>query len=211
MASEKSSGAQLIIVLGGDEGAKERLVAVLATVPVASVIVRPDGYDQAQLASLTAVAQERGAAVLVGGGDVVLARTLKADGVHLGFNETPREAFETARAVLGGRGIIGAEAGRSRHDAMTLGELGADYVAFGVPDFVKDRKTAFDRQLELIGWWAEIFEVPSVAMDVDDVGQAAALARAGADFICLTLNSGTSVADAVELARSWSIEIGNAT
>ena len=36
-------------------------------------------------------------------------------------------------AFSGDRGIIGVDAGISRHDAMTVAEAGADYVAFGAP------------------------------------------------------------------------------
>ncbi len=52
---------------------------------------------------------------------------------------------------------------------MTAGEDGADYVGFGIPAFVKDRETAIERQIELIAWWSEIFEVPCVAFDVADL------------------------------------------
>ena len=34
-------------------------------------------------------------------------------------------------ALLGQNGIVGVDPGISRHDAMTLAEAGADYVAFG--------------------------------------------------------------------------------
>jgi thiamine-phosphate pyrophosphorylase len=206
MAGKTETGARLMLALDAGEGASERLAAVLAAVPVASVVVAA-GSDRAIAASLIADGQQRGAAVLLTG-DAELARALGADGVHLAHGEALGTSFETARAVLGGKAIIGGDAGRSRHEAMTLGELGADYVAFGVPAFVKDRETAFERQLELIDWWAEIFEVPSVAMDVADAEQAAALAAAGADFVVLTLDAGGTVADAVDRARAWSVAIG---
>ncbi len=91
---------------------------------------------------------------------------------------------------------------------MTFGEMNADYVAFGVPAFVKDRETAFERQLDLIAWWAEIFEVPCVAMDVASVDQAAVLADAGADFVCLTLSAGATLAECVGLAREFLAAVG---
>ncbi len=194
-----------MIALEAGEGAVERLLAVLAAVPVASVIVLPVG-DKALVASeiapLVAAGQSRGAAMLVSQVAEV-ARAVRADGLHLGYVEDVRGSFETARAVLGGRAIMGGDAGRSKHEAMTLGELGADYVAFGVPAFVKDRDTAFERQCDLVEWWAEIFEIPCVAMDVANLEQAAVLAEAGADFICVRLEATLSAGDAVERARAW--------
>ena len=75
--------------------------------------------------------------------------------------------------------MIGADAGRSRDDAMALGEAGADYIAFGIPAHVEDRTTAEERQCDLINWWSEIFEIPCVAFDVATAGQASALASNG--------------------------------
>lgn len=205
MTSDTTHSTQLMLAVEAGDGAAERLSAVLASVAVASVIVVPGGARPlvaAEVAGLVAAGQGAGVAMLIGD-DWQLARTVRADGVHIGYAENITEKVETARAVLGGRGLIGADAGRSRHDAMTLGELGVDYVAFGVPHFVKDRTTAFERQQGLIAWWAEIFEVPCVATDVAGAEPAGALADAGADFVCLTLGAGIAPAEAASLAREW--------
>lgn len=202
MAAEETSGAQLMLAIEARGGAEERLAAVLAAVPVAAVIVVPSN-DRSLLAALVTEGQRQGVAMLIAD-DAPLARSVGADGVHLGYSETSRERFETARALLGGKAVIGCDAGRSRHEAMTLGELGADYVAFGVPAIVKDRETAFQRQLDLLEWWAEIFELPSAALDAETAEQAEAMAAAGADFVCLRLDAGTAVGDAVVQAKAWS-------
>ena len=86
--------------------------------------------------------------------------------------------------------MIGVDAGRSRDDAMLLGESGADYIAFGIPAHVEDRATAENRQSDLIAWWSEIFEIPCVAGDVASPEGARTLAGDGADFVTLTLNAG---------------------
>jgi len=99
---------------------------------------------------------------------------------------------QEAREILGGRFIVGVDVGRSRHDAMEIGETGVDYIAFGIPPHVQDRQTAIERRHELCQWWSEIFEVPCVAFDVDDLDQAAELAAAGADFIAIRLPEATS-------------------
>jgi len=190
-----------MLTIEAGDGASERLAAVLAAVPVASVILQPSG-DSALVSSLVAEGQRRNAAMLIAD-DAALARAVNADGVHIGYSETPRERFETARALLGGKAVVGCDVGRSRHVAMTLGELGADYVAFGVPAFVKDREAAFGRQLDLLSWWAEIFEVPSVGLDATTPEQAEAMASAGADFVCMQVDAGMPVSDAAALARLW--------
>ena len=102
-------------------------------------------------------------------GDAQLARTLRADGVHLPWSKDTAARYGEAREMLGTRYIVGIDVGRSRHDAMTLAEEGADYIGFGIPPHVEDRSAAAARRLELVSWWSEIFEVPCVAFDVDDV------------------------------------------
>ena len=84
------------------------------------------------VAPLVAAAQAQGAAALVEG-DARLARTVKADGVHVPWSKTPLAAYTEAREILGARAMIGGDAGRRRHDAMQLGEAGADYIGFGIP------------------------------------------------------------------------------
>ncbi len=95
---------------------------------------------------------------------------------------------------------------------MTIAEAGADYVAFGIPANVQNRIKARERRLDLIAWWAEIFEVPCVALDVETPELAAALAQAGADFIGVKIEAGAppsdiarriaSFADAIQLAEA---------
>jgi thiamine-phosphate pyrophosphorylase len=70
---------------------------------------------------------------------------------------------------------------------MTLAEDCAEYVAFGAPLDLSDLDKARARRAEMIAWWAEIFEVPCVALDVESAEAAEALARAGADFVAVTL------------------------
>lgn len=209
MAEKKGSRTQLMVAIEVGEGALERLEAVLGNAPIASVIVTPTaGHALAagDVLGLVAAGQKAGVAVLIAG-DARLARTVKADGVHLEYAEKIREPFEEARAMAGGRAIVGADAGRTRHTAMELGELGADYVAFGVPAFVKDRDTAFERQIDLIEWWAEIFEIQCVAANVESAEQARALTEAGADFVCFEVKAGTTAGDAGETARAFAAAV----
>lgn len=185
--------------------AKARLSAALDASPIASVLLVATGGGalSAQVAKpLVELIQKKGAAALVAD-DAALARILKADGVHLTWSKDQPKRYREAREELGERFIAGADAGRSKDDAMTLGEDSADYIGFGIPPHVEDRETAFARQLELVAWWSEIFEPPCVAFDCGDEAAARALAEAGADFIAVTLRADTAPADAAERVTAF--------
>jgi len=193
--------SQLYAVVEAGEAAPERLGVALGAVPIASVLIVPTAgtsLDPGSAQPLVEMAQKADAAVLLAG-DAQLARTLRADGVHLNVGKDLLGAYEAARAILGNRGIVGIDAGISRHDAMTLAEAGADYIAFGAPPHLKDRDKARARRDELIGWWGEIFEVPCVAFDVETREEAEALSRAGADFIAIRLGADATPAAIREL------------
>jgi thiamine-phosphate pyrophosphorylase len=132
-------------------------------------------FDEIEAGKLIDLVQARGLACLIEQ-DAGLAERLGADGVHI---EADAAVYADMRARLGDSASIGAGCGVDRHLAMSLAELGADYVAFG-PDGTID---AIDQYAELISWWSEIFVVPCVAWDVDNAEQAAKLASLGADFI----------------------------
>ena len=118
--------------------------------------------------TLVEAAQGRGIAAIIGQ-DAALALSLRADGVEI---EADPAAYTAARAKLGASAITGAQSGTSRHNAMTLGEAGADYVAL-----------ASTPGEELISWWSGLFEVPCVCTNELSLEDAPAVIRAGADFV----------------------------
>ncbi len=208
-ARDTQEPTRLMLRLEVSDGAAERLAAVLAAAPVASVVIAPAAgrpLTAASVRPLVSAGQKAGVAMLIEGAPA-LVRASGADGVHLPGSEASDQVYAAARALLGGGAIIGADAGRMRHDAMTLGENGADYVAFGIADLVRDRDDAIERQLELIEWWAALFEIPCVATDVDSHQAAGEMAAAGADFVCMTVGGGLSLAEIEAEARSWSAAI----
>ncbi len=148
------------------------------------------------LAPLIAAVQSADIAALVD--DVALATSLNADGVHLAFLDDVNAAagaLSLARQALGKSLIVGADAGGSRHHAMVLGELGADYIAIADPDDA--------RQLATVGWWAELFESPVVAWDVGDAAAARSLVAAGADFIAVTASIAGNVDGVIADLTAW--------
>lgn len=186
---------QVILVLPAMAGTGPELVmhatAAAGLTPLATVIIEPDPASPMaapELAPAVAQIQALGIAALIAG-DAPLARIVKADGVHLPVSKSALAAYGEARETLGTRFIVGIDVGRTRHDAMSLAENGADYIAFGIPTHVEDRETARTRRRELIAWWSEIFEIPCVAFDVETPDDARDLADAGADFIALRIPS----------------------
>jgi thiamine-phosphate pyrophosphorylase len=69
----------------------------------------------------------------------------------------------------------------TRHDSMSAGEAGADYVLFGEPDGNGQRPSA-EAIAERLQWWAELFEPPCVGFAAS-VEEAQEFAAAGADFV----------------------------
>ncbi|HEY0445864.1 MAG TPA: thiamine phosphate synthase, partial [Allosphingosinicella sp.] len=163
----------------------ERLARALGGGPVAAFQFRVKGVDQHEAARLAeplqAICAERDVAFIVND-DMVLAKRLGADGVHLGQGDgDPREA----RALLGPSAQIGVTCHDSRHLAMEAGEAGADYVAFGA-FFATATKEAIHRpDPSLLTWWSRLFELPCVAIGGITPGNGRVLAQAGADFLAV--------------------------
>ena len=186
---------QLMLVVEPGAGARERLKAALDVGQAAAVLVRPKAGDRlgaGEVKPLVDAARAAAAAALLFE-DALLAKTLKADGVHLPEGQDVTRRVREARAVLGQDATVGVDAGHSRHAAMEAGEAGADYVAFGAGD---GSSVGLEARDDLIGWWAEIFEVPCVALDVATADEAGRLARDGADFVGLVVPAG-AMPDAV--------------
>ncbi|WP_375227692.1 thiamine phosphate synthase [Roseobacter sp. S98] len=89
----------------------------------------------------------------------MLADRLGLDGVHL--TDAARSVRDT-RKTLGDDAIVGAFCGTSRHDGMSAGEAGADYVSFGPVQASALGDGSF-AEAALFEWWSEMIEVPVVA------------------------------------------------
>jgi thiamine-phosphate pyrophosphorylase len=187
--TEAPTGCRLYAVLEAGGAAGERLAAAQAAADLAVVLIAPvagQRLEAAEARPLVDRVRKREATALVLD-DARLARAVGADGVHLGGPSDPQAAYAAARQAMGGEGVVGADAGISRHAAMVLAEAGADYVGFGAPPHLGDREKARLRRVELISWWAPIFEVPCVAFDVETPEEAQQIAAAGADFVAVAL------------------------
>lgn len=204
------SRLMLMIETRPGEAALEKVRSALEAARIASAVIVPGPggvFDRSTIQPIVAMLQSAGVAALIRG-DIQTVRQVRADGVHLGPSDAAGVPVEiatlvgNARAALGKGQIVGAEiADGSRHDAMTAGEAGADYVAFSGADC-----------RTMAAWWAEIFEIPCIAMSeagggVADPHEAVDLATTGADFVAVALNTAQTAADIQAVMRAHAAAI----
>jgi thiamine-phosphate pyrophosphorylase len=146
---------------------------------VASLLLRFRAKDEGEakklIRAIAAPVQEAGVALIVDAAPELALRA-GADGAHVrGAGEALKEAVEK----LSPKYIVGAGALEARDDAMSAGEMGADYLLFG-----DEAEPDFAALLERVSWWGEIFNTPCVALarSLDEVGP---LTQARADFVML--------------------------
>jgi thiamine-phosphate pyrophosphorylase len=158
----------------------------LEAAPVACALVRfapgSEAHAKAIVAPLLPPARDADCALLIEN-DARLAARLGADGVHVaGDGDDLVEAIKSLKPER----IVGAGSLRTRDEAMTAGEMGADYVMFGEPHAGAQTRglASLVSLTERVVWWAEIFETPCVAY-ADTIAAAGPLAEAGADFVAL--------------------------
>jgi thiamine-phosphate pyrophosphorylase len=168
-------------VLAPDGDLLPAMSDALGAAQFAAVILRvePGGDERALLKvlkPLVEAAQAAGAAVLIEGAPDLVGKS-GADGVHaLGENQA-REAAERFRPEK----MVGVGGLRTRDIAMTVGELGADYVLFGDPG-KGGEVPPLDALVERLDWWSEIFVVPCVGYAAD-LSAVPAIAASGAEFL----------------------------
>jgi thiamine-phosphate pyrophosphorylase len=188
LTSRDSPGCWLYLITpllsATDAGAFAEIFAeVVGATSIACALVRFAPGAQADAKAIVAPVLRAAVAAdcaLLIENDGRLAARLGADGVHV--NGAGAELAAAVESLKPDR-IVGAGFLRTRDEAMTAGEAGADYVMFGEP-----HSGAPTMELpslsERVGWWAEIFETPCVAY-APTIAAAGALADAGADFVAL--------------------------
>ncbi len=138
------------------------LAQVLESTDIACVRLALSTQDEDKICraadALSGVTQARDVALVIDE-HILLVEKLGLDGVHLG--DGARRVAKT-RKMLGDDAIVGAFCGTSRHDGMSAGEAGADYVSFGPigEGALGDGERA---SADLFQWWSDVIEVPIVA------------------------------------------------
>ncbi len=140
----------------------DQLAACLDKVDVACVRLALGTKDEARISkaadALREVTHARDVALVIDS-HILMVERLGLDGVHL---PDGARSVKKVRKELGNDAIIGSFCANSRHDGMTAGELGADYVSFG-PVGVTPLGDGRQAELELFEWWSMMIEVPVVA------------------------------------------------
>ena len=160
-----------------DEAFPDALARVLDGAEVACLRLALASHDGGAVGraadALREVAHARDVALVIEDRAPLAAR-LGLDGVHLTDGS---RSVRSVRADLGADAIVGAFCGASRHEGITAGERGADYVAFGP---VSPAAAGAERALDdLFAWWSEMIELPVVAeggLTVEDVERLAPVA-----------------------------------
>jgi len=85
---------------------------------------------------------------------IQMVERLGLDGIHL---TDGGRSVKKVRKDLGDDAIVGSFCGNSKHDGMTAGELGVDYVSFGPcgETALGDGRLA---HVDLFAWWSEILQ-----------------------------------------------------
>jgi len=157
------------------------LKAALGAGDVACVLLRfapPDENSRKKICrALATIVQDHGAALLLAD-DAQLAVRAGADGVHI---SAPGEKLDAALDSLKPDRIVGIGGLTDKDQAMTAGDLDVDYLMFG--DLEPGGESA-ESVLERACWWAEIFNVPCIAV-AHELGAIGPLAKSGAEFVAL--------------------------
>ena len=167
------------------DGFAAKFAAAIAGGDIASVILPPNGMDEASYQAfaerIVPIAQAAGIAAIIVD-DSRIAGRVKADGIHV---EGGKAALAEAVESFQSRMAVGAGGVKSRDDALGLGEERPDYVFFGRFGY-DNRPEAHQRNLSLGGWWAEMIEIPVIVMAGCDLASVDMVAATGADFVALS-------------------------
>jgi thiamine-phosphate pyrophosphorylase len=149
----------------------DMLARVLDAHPVACVRLALATRDEDRVMraadALRAVTHARDVALVIED-HLLMVERLGLDGVHL---SDAAKSVRATRKALGPDAIVGSFCGTSRHDGMSAGEAGADYVSFG-PVRVSALGDGGYAPADLFQWWSEMIEVPVVAeggLDTDTI------------------------------------------
>lgn len=187
-------------------GFAETLAHMLEAVPIACIRLALATNDEARIIRAADAVREvaHGRDVpLVLDNHYLLAARLGLDGVHL---TDGARRIRKARAELGADAIVGAFCGNLRHEGLSAGEAGADYVSFG-PIGASVLGDGSQANPDLFQWWSEMIEIPVVAEGALDPENLRALAPF-TDFFALGEEVWRADDPVAELARLAAVIAG---
>ena len=162
----------------------------LAGGDVASIIIHSSTEDEAAFQTrceeLIPVAQNSGVAVIIANNTRIAGRC-NADGIHLDLPGGDTGIPELAEAIekFGPAKMVGGGDVKTRHMALSLGEVNPNYLFFGrLNSDIKPQ--AHTKMLVLAEWWAQMVEIPGICMGGSAVDSTIEVAKTGVDFIALS-------------------------
>ena len=163
-----------------------KLNEALGAGPVACLQIRLKDIEDLPLIhvadAIVPIAHKHGTSVLINDRpDIVEA--CRADGAHIGQDDMD---YFSSRELLGEDAIIGVTCHNSKELAFKAAMAGANYVAFGAFFDTPTKSPKTRAELEILTWWHEAVEIPSVAIGGINVSNAAQVIQAGADFIAIS-------------------------
>ncbi len=140
----------------------DQLAQVMDAVPIACLRLSLASRDQDDIAraadACRAIAHARDVAIVIEN-HVLYVDRHGLDGVHL---TDGARSIRSTRKDLGPDAIVGSYCGATRHEGITAGEAGADYVAYGpVGETLLGKGERAD--YALFDWWSDMIEVPVIA------------------------------------------------
>lgn len=121
-------------------------------------------------------------ALLIINDDIDLARTVQADGIHLGEQDS---SIAAARELLGDDFLIGQSCYNRFELALQAQAEGANYVAFGAFYSSPTKPQARNADIELLRQAQRRLHIPVCAIGGIHAGNAAELVEAGADMVAV--------------------------
>lgn len=159
---------------------------------------RDPAIRQSQAASLQKLCRRFNVPFIVND-DIELARTINADGVHLGRDDT---SCRKARIMLGPASIIGISCYNDLERALVMEHSGASYVAFGAFFPTRTKTDTVKADPELLQTAKQKLTLPIVAIGGITPENGNALIDAGADFLAV-VGGLYAAADAAVATRNY--------
>jgi len=156
---------------------------------------------------LRPVAQSRGVAFLLNDRPDI-AKQGGCDGAHVGQSDM---GAAQARKLLGPDLMLGVTCHASRDLAMDAGDAGADYVAFGAFFPSATKAPPAMAEVEIVGWWSSMMELPCVAIGGITPENCAPLVKVGADFLAVSASVWGHPGGAEAGVRAFEQAIANAS
>jgi thiamine-phosphate pyrophosphorylase len=141
-----------------------------------------DGTRRMQeAAALRSLCQQHNALFIIND-DVMLAKAVQADGVHVGRDDS---ALATARAYLGNTAIIGVSCYNRLDLALDAAAQGADYVAFGSFFPSPTKPNAPRATLDVLQTARQQIDIPICTIGGITLETAPSLLASGADMLAV--------------------------